>query len=391
MKSSTQIPAGIPAAIQHVLYIVKENRSYDQVLGDIGKGESDPSLCLFKENVSPNHHKLAREFVLFDNFYVNSDVSADGHNWSTSAIANDYVEKMWPSNYAKRNPNYDFEGGEPAAYPPAGYLWTNAAAAGVSMRNYGYWVENKKEPGADGIQIDKVLDPVLAKVTNMKYRSFDLDYPDVKRAQTFLDDLAQFESANQMPALMIMRLGNDHTSGHHARQDRAAVVVRRQRLRAGHDCGGRVAQQILGQHRDFRTGRRRAERPGSRGFAPLAGVHHFALHAPRHRGQQHVQHHVHAAHHGADSAFASHDALRRGRAADVRKLCAAAVAAPYQAEKPRISLEERNPANSSTAARSARLDFSKEDLNDDDELNDILWRAIRGTDPPPPVRSMFGR
>ena len=109
-----------------MLYIVKENRSYDQVLGDIGKGESDPSLCLFKENVSPNHHKLAREFVLFDNFYVNGDVSADGHNWSTSAIANDYVAKMWPSNYGRRNPNYDFEGGEPAAYPPAGYLWTNA-------------------------------------------------------------------------------------------------------------------------------------------------------------------------------------------------------------------------------------------------------------------------
>ena len=111
---------------------------------------------LFKENVSPNHHKLAREFVLFDNFYVNADVSADGHNWSTSAIANDYVVKIWPSNYARRNPNYDFEGGEPAAYPPAGYLWTNAAAAGLSMRNYGYWVENKAEPGPDGVQIDKV-------------------------------------------------------------------------------------------------------------------------------------------------------------------------------------------------------------------------------------------
>ncbi len=88
-----EVPPGIPAAIQHVLYIVKENRTYDQVLGDIGKGESDPSLCLFNERVGPNHHKLAREFVLFDNFYVNADVSADGHNWSTSAIANDFVQK----------------------------------------------------------------------------------------------------------------------------------------------------------------------------------------------------------------------------------------------------------------------------------------------------------
>jgi DNA-binding beta-propeller fold protein YncE len=193
------IPAGIPAAIRHVLYIVKGNGSYDQALGDVGKNEND----------SPNQRKLAREFVLFDNFYVNGVVGADGLSWSTSAIANDYVAKMWPSNYAKRNLNFGFEGGEPAAYPPAGYLWTNAASAGVSMRNYGYWVENKKEPGADGVQIDKVLDPVLAKVTNMKYRAFDLDYPDVKRAQTFLDDLAQFESSNQMPALMLMRLGGD--------------------------------------------------------------------------------------------------------------------------------------------------------------------------------------
>jgi hypothetical protein len=107
------IPEGIPPAIQRVLYIVKENRTYDQLLGDIGKGTSDPSLCLFPENIGPNHHKLAREFVLFDNFYVNSDVSADGHNWSTSAIANDYVEKLWPSTSGSRAQDYSFEGGEP--------------------------------------------------------------------------------------------------------------------------------------------------------------------------------------------------------------------------------------------------------------------------------------
>ncbi len=80
--------------------------------------------------------------MLFDNFYVNSDVSADGHNWSTSAIANDYVQKMWPNSYANRRRHYDYEGGEPAALPPAGYLWTNAASHGISMRNYGYWATN---------------------------------------------------------------------------------------------------------------------------------------------------------------------------------------------------------------------------------------------------------
>ena len=100
--------------IQHVIYIVKENRTYDQVLGDMKEGNGDPSLVLFGENVTPNHHKLAREFVLLDNFYVNSDVSADGHNWSTAAIAPDYVQKMWPNSYAGRRKLYDFEEQEPA-------------------------------------------------------------------------------------------------------------------------------------------------------------------------------------------------------------------------------------------------------------------------------------
>ena len=209
------IPAGIPAAIQHVLYIVKENRTYDQVLGDIGKGESDPSLCLFEENVSPNHHKLAREFVLFDNFYVNSDVSADGHNWSTSAIANDYVEKMWPSNYAQRATTITISkaASRRRIRPPA-ICGPMPRRRGVSMRNYGYWVENKNEPGADGVQIDKVLDPVLAQshqheVSQLRPRLSGRE----ARANISGRSGAIREHRNQMPALMIMRLGNDHTSG----------------------------------------------------------------------------------------------------------------------------------------------------------------------------------
>ncbi len=386
-----EIPAGIPAAIQHVIYIVKENRSYDQVFGDIGKGESDPALCLFKENVGPNHHKLAREFVLFDNFYVNSDVSADGHNWSTSAIANDFVVKMWPSNYGRRNPNYGFEGGEPAAYPPAGYLWTNAASAGISMRNYGYWVENKKEAGADGVQIEKVLDPVLAKVTNMKYRSFDTDYPDVKRAQVFLDDLAQFESANQMPSLILMRLPNDHTSA---------------------TAPGKIAPLSAFADNDYALGMI-VEGVSRSKFWGSTAI--FILEDDAQDGPDHVDSHRSPAliispytHRGTvDSNMYNTTSMLRTMElilhlhpmthfdAGARPMFAAfaeqASTAPYQAEKPRISLDERNPAVSSTASRSARLDFSKEDLNDDDEVNDILWRAIRGTEPPPPVRSMFAR
>jgi hypothetical protein len=183
------------------------------MLGDMKEGNGDPSLVLFGEKITPNQHKLAREFVLLDNFYVSADVSADGHNWSTAAIASDYVQKFWPNSYAARRKHYDYEGGEPAATPPAGYLWTNARLAGVSMRNYGYFVNIRKKPLEDGVQVDSVRDPVLSPVTNLHYRGFDLDYPDVERVKAFQKDLAEFEASGQMPQLMIMRLGNDHTSG----------------------------------------------------------------------------------------------------------------------------------------------------------------------------------
>jgi DNA-binding beta-propeller fold protein YncE len=204
---------GDPSPIQHVLYIVKENRTYDQVLGDLEIGTGDKRLTLFGEEVTPNHHKLAREFVLLDNFYVNGDVSADGHNWSTAAIAPHYVMKMWQNSYAPRRRHYDYEGGEPAAGPPAGYIWTQVLLAGLSMRNYGYFATNLPKPASDGRQIQAVRDPALAGVTNLYYRAPDLDYPDVDRARVFLRDLAQFEAGNSMPRFMIMRLGNDHTAG----------------------------------------------------------------------------------------------------------------------------------------------------------------------------------
>jgi len=186
---------GAPSPIEHVIYIVKENRTYDQVLGDLKEGNGDPSLVLFGERITPNHHQLAHEFVLLDNFYVNSDVSADGHNWSTAAIASDYVQKMWPNSYAGRRKLYDYEGQEATALPPAGYLWTNAAAASLTMRNYGYFASNLKSPAPDGTQIESVRDPVLRKVTNLQYRAFDLDYPDVERAGVFLAELAEYEKS----------------------------------------------------------------------------------------------------------------------------------------------------------------------------------------------------
>jgi DNA-binding beta-propeller fold protein YncE len=384
-------PVGIPPAIQHVLYIVKENRTYDQVLGDLGKGESDPSLCLFDEKTGPNHHKLAREFVLFDNFYVNSDVSADGHNWATSAIANDFVEKLWPTNYAGRSKVYAFEGGEPAAYPPAGFLWTNAAARGVSLRNYGYWVENKKAAGADGVQIEEVRDPVLAKSTNLKYRSFDLDYTDVNRAKVFLDDLAEFEKTGNMPQLLILRLGNDHTNG---------------------TTPGKIAPLASFSDNDFALGMI-VEGLSRSKFWPTSAI--FVVEDDAQNGPDHVDSHrspafllspytrsgkIDSTMYNTMSVLRTMELILHlrpmthfdaGAQPMLNAFTKDPVLTPYQVEKPRIPLDTRNPENSPTAARSGKMDFDEADKIDDDELNDILWLAIRGTDPPAPVRSLFVR
>ncbi|MBI2681142.1 MAG: hypothetical protein HYX25_09080, partial [Candidatus Solibacter usitatus] len=155
------------------------------------------------EQATPNHYKLARQFVQFDNFY-----SADAPGWSVAAIASDYAQKLWPNSSAGRRKFSDYEGQEPASLPAAGYLWTHAASARVSLRNYGFFVVNRAQPTDDGVQIDAVRDPTLRPVTNLRYRGFDPNYSDMERARVFLADLTTFEAAGQMPRLTLMRLGS---------------------------------------------------------------------------------------------------------------------------------------------------------------------------------------
>ncbi len=379
-----------PSPIEHVIYIVKENRTYDQVFGKIGKGNSDPSLCLFDESSAPNHYKLAREFILFDNFYVNSDVSADGHSWATASIAPDYVQKLWPNEYASRRKHYDFEGQEPANSPPAGYLWNNALSAGKAVRNYGYWVTNAKTAAPPGqVQIESIQDPALKSITNMKYRSFDLDYPDVERAKTFLEDVKQFEAAGSMPNLMILRLGNDHTNG---------------------TTPGRIAPLSLFADNDYALGLI-VEGVSRSKFWPKTAI--FVIEDDAQNGPDHVDSHrspmlaisPHTRRGIIDSTMYNQSSIMRTMElilgmrpmtqfdAAAHPLTAAFAKtgdnAPYVAVPPRISLSEKNPARSNTAARSQKMDFEEADRIDDDELNDILWIAIKGSEPPPPVRSYF--
>jgi len=383
-------PSPLPA-IEHVIYIVKENRTYDQVLGDLKGGNGDPSLVLFGENVTPNHHKLAREFVLFDNFYVNADVSADGHHWSTAAIANDYVEKLWPSNYGKRKAVYDFEGQEPTAAPPAGYLWTNAASAGLPLRNFGYFVENKPEAKPGMEQVAAVRDPVLARVTNRFYRGFDAAYPDVERGKVFLSELAEYEKEGSMPRLIVMRLGNDHTSGLEAGAIAPLSSV------ADNDAALGIIVEAISRSRFW----------GSTAvFVVEDDAQNGPDHVDSHRSLAFVispyvkRHTVDSTMYNTTSVLRTMEFLLGLRPmthfdAGATPMSAAFQSAPdetpYTAEKPHIPLSDRNPANGPGTLASAHMNFAEADLNDEDELNDILWRAIRNDPPPPPVRSYFTR
>jgi len=377
--------------IQHVIYIVRENRTYDQVLGDLKEGNGDPSLVLFGEKITPNLHKLAREFVLLDNFYVNADVSADGHAWSTAAIAPDYVQKMWPNKYANRRKTYDFEEQDPLSLPPAGYLWTNAASAGVSIRNFGYMVNNKPgaAPGAE--QVASVRDPVLSKATNLFFRGFDLAFPDVERVKVFQSELAEYEKTGEMPRLIVMRLGNDHTNG---------------------TAAGKTSPLSSAADNDYALGLLVEAVSKSRFWTSTAI---FVLEDDAQNGPDHVDSHrspafvisSYARRHAVDSTMynttsmlrtieflvglrpmTQFDAASRPMSASFQKTPGPA---GYTAEKPRVPLDDRNPPNAPGAAASNRMNFEEADQAGDDELNDILWRAVRKDAPPPPVRSYFGK
>ncbi|MDR3458408.1 MAG: alkaline phosphatase family protein [Verrucomicrobiae bacterium] len=227
--------AGEPSVFQHVIYIIKENRTYDQVLGDIETGNGDAGLCAFGERVTPNEHRLVRDFVLLDNTYCCSALSADGHQWADTGIATDYLEREFagfPRSYPSGG---DGEASKDAlAYSPAGFIWNNALAHGKTMRDYGefatstaHWKDggHKGRPhfrdyyqqllaGTDDVVIScepdlEALRPYL--VTNTV--GWDLDIPDQFRARQFIADLKNFEAAGNFPDLTILWLPNDHTSG----------------------------------------------------------------------------------------------------------------------------------------------------------------------------------
>lgn len=193
---------GDPSPIKHIFYIIKENRTYDQVLGDMPGGNGDTSLVLFGEKITPNLHALAREFVHLDNFYVNGEVSADGHNWTMGAYATDYLEKNWPTSYGGRGGSYPGEGARAIANNKNGFLWDFCLRKGVSFRTYAEFMEDTK-PNV----------PVLDGHFCPYYTSWDLSVRDTVRFGQWKRDFDSLMNVNAVPQLSTIRFGNDHTEG----------------------------------------------------------------------------------------------------------------------------------------------------------------------------------
>ena len=188
--------------IKHVFYIIKENRTYDQVLGDIKEGNGDTSLVLFGKNITPNQHKLVRTFALLDNFYVDAEVSADGHNWSLGAYATDYVEKIWPASYGGGGGTKGNFGRLDIGNNKNGFLWDNCVRAGVSYRTYGEFVDGHTP-----------TIPALKNNFCPYYSAWDLDFRDTSRFQQWKRDFDSLVNINALPQLSTIRLPNDHTQG----------------------------------------------------------------------------------------------------------------------------------------------------------------------------------
>lgn len=193
---------GDPSPIKYVFYIIKENRTYDQVLGDMPEGNGDPGLCLFPRVVTPNQHKLAQSYVLLDNFYVNAEVSADGHNWSMAAYANDFVEKTWPTKYSGRGGLNDTRGIRTIASPADGFLWDYCKRAGVSYRSYGEFT-SYSNTGVESLKGHFDVD----------YTANNLHVSDMYRLEKWKEDFDSLLAIDAVPQFSSIYLPNDHTAG----------------------------------------------------------------------------------------------------------------------------------------------------------------------------------
>lgn len=357
--------------ISHVIYIIKENRSYDQVLGDVAGANGDPSLVNFGRAITPNQHALAQRFGLMDNAYTDAQVSADGHNWTDAATANDYVERTWPPNYGNRREGFDLQNGVGATVPHNGFLWDAAKRAHITYRDYG---EDMTVNGGPPIAITD--HPALQGHYDPAYVGWNLKYSDLDRFKEWKREFDKFVAQHNLPQLEIVYFPNDHTSGTQAGMPTPEAYV------ATNDW-------VVGQLVDAVS-----HSPYWKSTAIFV-LEDDAQNGPDHVSDQRSTFYIASpyARGGVDHSHYSTVSFVRTielllglpplSVADTttRPLynlfaMTPVNAAPYDAIKPGIDMNAVNARAAYGSALSARLDFSKPDAVDPRVLNDILEHAV---------------
>jgi hypothetical protein len=361
--------------IKHVIYVVNENRTYDQVLGDLPRGNGDPSLALFGRNVTPNHHRLAEQFTTLDNLYAAGEVSDDGWEWSTAAEANSLTQKTQPTLYGGRGYFYAGEGGTLAAAPgrdaARSYIWDALDDAGLSYRNYGFWA-------TDTPPVKVFNEPTLDAHTDHAYAGFNMQIPDQVRFAEWLKEFNGYVASGDLPTVEFLKFPRDHTCGTSPSCPTPRAMV------ADSDLAlGKLVDAV--SHSRF-----------------WSSTAIFVIEDDAQDGPDHVDAHRTVGHvispytqlGKVDSTFYSSvsmlhtielllglrpmtqfDAVANPMA---RSFASRPRLSAYAAQQPGVSLTEPNTPAAPLAAQSARMDFRKEDRAPEHLLNEAIWQSVKG-------------
>ena len=393
---------GEPSVFDHVVYIIKENRTYDQVFGDVERGNGDPSLCIFGREITPNHHALANEFVLLDNYYCNGVNSSDGHSWTTEGIVTDHLEK----SFGGFTRSYTF-GDDPLTYSSAGFIWDRVLMAGLSFRNYGEF--DYAEPIPSGLSFQAIYDDYISGekkiqfsqkigVARMKqyscreYPGWNMRIPDVLRADVFLEELKGFSEDGGFPNFSVVYLPQDHTTG-----TTAGAPTPRAHMADNDLAIGRIVEGISNSPFWKKTCIFIIEDDPQNGFDHVDGHRSLCLVvSPYSRRGGEVIHDFY------NQTSVLHTMTRILGVPPLTQLSAMMPVmdncfttrpdfSPYRARPATIALDEANPAKSALGEKQLKWALASEaepfhmfDMADEDTLNRILWHAQMGVDTPYP-------
>ncbi|HEX4633887.1 MAG TPA: hypothetical protein VH163_08650 [Gemmatimonadales bacterium] len=374
-----QAPPNLPG-VHHVVYVIRENRTYDQVFGDVKRGNGDAKLAIFNDSVTPNAHAITGRFVLFDNFYVDGEVSADGHEWTDRAFAGEYNEKTWPAVYSNRR-DWDLDDGSDLANPRGAYLWDAARRAGLWTVNFGEAVH----PDSNGRHVSTL--PGLQGITVPEFPGFELNIRDTTRARLFADSVNAWDQRDTFPALVILYLPRDHTEGKRATHPTPRAMV------ADNDLAlGQVVERLS----------------RSKAWKSMA---FFALEDDAQDGPDHVDAHrsvlimasPFARRGTVDSTMYSTSSVVRtiglflglpplsqydaGATPLTHAFGARLDLTPFRAASARWPFDELNAKLS--LSRLTDQDFAGPDLADETVLNQEIWQSVRGRTPVPAPRRTY--